>query len=156
MVNIPHPFGGTPAFEALRREGRILESLPFSFYYSPYLATIPRHYDPIAYYDCLIELFRHFTSPRMLARRLATTRSPYVALVHVTRTRVKRRRLGALRALRDGLRSDASLLAFHEGRTRRLPTLYRREYEALLGPFAALMSAEESRPVLDAVPPIVA
>jgi hypothetical protein len=31
VVNIPHPFGGTPLFDQYFSEGRILEAMPFSF-----------------------------------------------------------------------------------------------------------------------------
>jgi hypothetical protein len=146
VVNIPHPFGGTPLFARLR-EGRLLRSLPFSFYYAPYLATIPRHYAPLSYYEKLIELFEHFTAPGMLARRLRTTNSPFVALIHTIRTRVKRGRLRALRRLRDRLATDASFRAFHEGHTSTLPEFYHAEYERLLGRFAPLMTREDRTPL---------
>jgi hypothetical protein len=146
VVNIPHPFGGTPLFEAQLRAGRILTGLPFSFYYSPYVATVPRHYDPVEYYDRLIDLFGHFTSARMLARRLAETPSPYVRLVHVVRTRVKRRRMRAFRRLRGMLANDPQFRAFHEGRSSVLPEHYHREYERLLGRYAPLMSRADRMP----------
>jgi hypothetical protein len=34
-MNIPTPFGGTPLYDQLYREGRILSSLPFAFYSIP-------------------------------------------------------------------------------------------------------------------------
>jgi radical SAM superfamily enzyme YgiQ (UPF0313 family) len=148
VVNIPHPFGGTPLHDALLRAGRILTPLPFSFYYSPYLATVPLHYDPVAYYEKLIDLFTHFTSPGMLARRLRAASAPFVRLVHVVRTRVKRRRLRAFRDLATRLRREPRFCAFHEGRSRELPEFYHREYERLLGPYAPLMSRDDRTPVL--------
>jgi hypothetical protein len=38
-INIPVPFGGTPLHDELAAQGRILTSMPFSFYYAPYLVT---------------------------------------------------------------------------------------------------------------------
>ncbi len=156
VVNIPHPFGGTPLFEAQLAAGRILTSLPFSFYYSPYVASVPRHYGPVEYYERLIDLFSHFTSAHMLARRLAATTSPYVRLVHVVRTRVKRRRLAAFCRLRARLETDPQLGAFHEGRAAVLPELYHREYERLLGRYAPLMSRADRKPDFSAAAVVTA
>ena len=149
VVNIPHPFGGTPLFERCRAEGRLLAAMPFSFYYSPHLVTVPPHYGPLVYYEKLIELFQHFTAPAMLGRRLASTRSAFVRLAHVVRTHTKRQRLRAFRRLAGRLREDAAFRAFHEGESTRLPEFYQREYERTLGPFAPLLSRAERVPVLE-------
>ncbi len=151
VVNIPHPFGGTELFARTRREGRLLAAMPFGFYYSPWLVTVPTGVSPIAYYERLAEIFAHYTSPAMLAARLATAAHPFIKLVHRVRTQVKRRRLAAFRVLRAGLASDAGLRAFHEGRTTELPERYHREYERQLGRFAPLVSRADRRPVLDPV-----
>jgi hypothetical protein len=147
VVNIPHPFGGTPLFAQLHREGRILTTLPFSFYYSPYLATVPMDEDPASYYAKLIDLFAYFTAPAMLLRRLRSTSSRFVRLAHVVRTRVKRRRLHAFRRLHELMIRDRAFAAFHGGRMPRLPEFYHREYERMLGPFAPLMSRADRTPV---------
>ena len=151
VVNIPYPFGGTP-LSTRYREDRVLAAMPFSFYYSPYLVTTLRHYDPITYYRKLIEIFSHFTAPAMLARRLAATSHPLVRLAHVVRTQVKRARLRAFRRLCDALVSDGAVRAFHEGRSRALPELYHREFERMLGPYATLISRAERTPELEPMP----
>ncbi len=148
VVNIPHPFGGTPLFARTLAEGRILEALPFSFYYSPYLATVPRHYEPVEYYAKLIELFEYFTAPGMLLRRLRSTASPFIRAAHVVRTRVKRRRLAMFRRLHAQLVTDRQFRAFHAGRSPDLPATYRETYTRLLGPFGALMTDADAMPVL--------
>jgi radical SAM superfamily enzyme YgiQ (UPF0313 family) len=148
VVNIPHPFGGTPLYTRYLRERRILP-VPFSFYYSPYLVTTLRHYDPLTYYRGLIELFAHFTSPAMLRRRLATARAPFIRVIHRVRTWVKRERLSAFRRLLAALGEDTQLRAFHEGEARALPEFYHREYERMLGPYAALLSRAERMPELE-------
>jgi hypothetical protein len=149
VVNIPFPFGGTPLFERQRREGRILTAMPFALWYSPYVATTFAHYDASEYYGKLIELFAHFTSPAMLARRLGTTSSWFVRVVHLARTRVKRQRLHAFQRLRDLLVSDPTMRRFHEGRATALPEFYHYEYERQLGPWAALMPRADRVPQLE-------
>jgi hypothetical protein len=149
VVNIPHPFGGTPLQARYLRERRILP-LPFSFYYSPYLVTTLLHYDPLTYYRMLIDLFAHFTSPAMLRRRLATARTPFVRLVHRVRTRVKRERLASFRRLLAALSGDAHLRVFHTGQSSGvLPEFYHREYERTLGPYATLLSRIDRIPELE-------
>jgi hypothetical protein len=152
VVNIPHPFGGSPLFDRCLAEGRILTAMPFSFYYSPYVVTVPTDASLETYYDRLIDLFGHFTSGPMLARRLATAASPFVRLLHVVRTGVKRRRLRVFHRLRALLRADPQLRRFHEGRSRTLPEYYHREYERMLGPFAPLLSRRDRLPCFDALP----
>ena len=56
-INIPVPFGGTPLHDELAAGGRILSTMPFSFYYAPYLVTTIKHYDPMTYYEKLIQLY---------------------------------------------------------------------------------------------------
>ena len=63
-INIPTPFGGTPLQEAYLAEDRILEQMPFAFYYNPYLAITLKHYDPVDYYDHLIVMHEVLTSGR--------------------------------------------------------------------------------------------
>jgi hypothetical protein len=148
VVNIPYPFGGTPLFQRWRAEGRILAAMPFSFYYSPYLVTTLRHYTPTNYYERLIDIFTAFTAPAMLVRRLCSTSSTFVRAAHVLRTAVKRRRMGAFRRLRDLLRSDRQVRAFHEGESNVLPEFYHHEYERMLGSYAPLLSRADRIPVL--------
>ena len=152
VVNIPHPFGGTRLFERCRAEGRILTAMPFGFYYSPYLVTVPEHDSPVAYYERLIDLFTHFTAPTMLAARLASSVHPFIRLVHRVRTQVKRRRLAAFRRLALRLRADSGFRAFHDGSDPRLPEVYHHEYDRLLGRFAPLLGRDDRRPVLDPAP----
>lgn len=148
VVNIPHPFGGTPLFTRYLGEGRILASMPFCFYYSPYLVTTLRHYTARQFYRGLIELFEHFTAPSLFLRRLRATTSPFVRMIHTVRTAVKRRRIRTLRRLLGLLESDAGFRAFHDGTSAMLPAFYDAEYERMLGPFAPLMSRADRRPEL--------
>ena len=44
-INIPIAFGGTPFYDELHRSGRIIETMPFFFYYNPYLTITTRNYN---------------------------------------------------------------------------------------------------------------
>jgi hypothetical protein len=151
-INIPSPFGGTPLYDKLRADGRILETLPFAFYYNPYLAITLKHYDPVDYYDHLIELHEELTSNAMLARRLTTDSHPAVRFVHALRTLGTRRELAAFREIRARLARDPRFRAFHENRSADLPEYYHRLYERRLGRYAELMSRRDRIPRLEEGP----
>ena len=68
-INIPVPFGGTPLYETHLAEDRILKSMPFSFYYLPFRVTTLKNYDPIEYYEKLVEIHVEATTHRMLLDR---------------------------------------------------------------------------------------
>ena len=153
-INIPTPFGGTPLQEAYLAEGRILEQMPFAFYYNPYLAITLKHYDPVDYYDNLIDMHAVLTSGRMLARRLATDTPTPVRFVHALRTLGTRSELAAFRGIRRMLLRNRQFRAFHEHRIGNLPDYYHQLFERRLGRFAELISRADRVPVLgDGVPP---
>jgi hypothetical protein len=152
-INIPVPFGGTPLHEELTAAGRILAAMPFNFYYAPYLVTTIKHYDPIAYYEKLVELYSHAASPAMLSRRLRTTSHRVVEYVHRARTASFRSDIACFRRLLELLRSDPAFLAFHEGRTATLPEFYRRTSERMLGRYAELLSPADRTPDLSPADP---
>jgi radical SAM superfamily enzyme YgiQ (UPF0313 family) len=148
VLNIPMPFGGTPLHDKLVAQGRVLRSMPFAFYYAPYLVMTLKHYDPVTYYEKLIELFSHAASPSMLKRRLRSTRHLLAKAVHVARTASARADLGRYRALLRMLRTDAQFRAFHEGRSAALPEYYRRQYRHRLGGYAELLGEVDLTPNL--------
>lgn len=149
-INIPAPFGGTPLYDRYRAEGRVLETMPFAFYYNPYLAIRPRHYDPLAYYGHLVDVNALLSSNAMLMRRLATRQRPAVKFVHLLRTYAVRRELAELRRIRRLLATDAGFRAFHEGRTADLPGFYRHELRRRLGAYAGWLEPADCTPVLPA------
>jgi hypothetical protein len=148
-INIPSPFGGTPLYDQLHREGRILEEMPFAFYYNPYLAITLKNYDPLTYYDHLIDLHEAVTSNAMLTRRIATKTPRTVRFVHTLRTLATRAELREFRRLRARLGSDKDLRAFHEGRRRALPDYYHQQLDKRLGRFAELFPREARVPHLE-------
>ncbi len=147
--NIPVPFGGTPLYEQQLAAGRVLEAMPFTFYYLPYVVLRLEHYHPIEYYEKLIELHEVATSHRLLLRRLAAGRTRGAKAHLALRSFGMRSDLAALRRILGRLRADPQLLAFHEGRNAELPAYYRRRYREYLGPFSELISDEEMQPVLE-------
>lgn len=148
-INIPTPFGATPLRERYAREGRILETLPFAFYYNPYLAIRLNHYDPVTYYDHLIDIHKTLASARMLRRRITTRSRPLIRFIHGLRTFAARTELAALRRIRNMLVTDRQFRAFHEGETTVLPQFYRQELHDRLGRYADILSLDEITPVAE-------
>ena len=150
VVNIPTPFGGKPLHDRYLAEGRVLRSLPFAFYYNPYLAAVVKHYHPLEYCDHLIDIHETMASHAMLARRLVTGPSATVRFIHALRTVGVRADLAELRRIRAMLASDAGFRAFHEGRSDALPAYYHRRLEERLRRYAELVSRADRTPVHEA------
>jgi hypothetical protein len=148
-INIPSPFGGTPLYDELHRDGRILKAMPFALYYNPYLAITLKHYDTTTYYDHLIDMHEVLTSNAMLLRRLTTKAHPIVRFVHALRTLATRVELGDFRRIRAMLGADAQFRAFHEGRSEDLPSFYARLLDKRLGRYAQLLPPAALRPILE-------
>lgn len=149
-INIPTAYGGTPLYDQLYRDGRILAAMPFSFYYNPYLAITIKHYDPATFYDHLIELNVARASGAVLLRRLMSRTPPAVRFVNAVRTFDTWFELLELRRIRAMLASDAQLRAFHEGRSRTLPAFYVSLFDRRLGRYAELLPPAARWPMLDA------
>jgi radical SAM superfamily enzyme YgiQ (UPF0313 family) len=148
-INIPTPFGGTPVYEQLVRESRILRAMPFGFYYTPYLVTTLKHYDPVDYYRQFVGLLEHASAPAMLRRRIGSTQNRTVRLVHRIRTAGMRTTLKNNRRILSLLRSDPNFRAFHDGRSAALPQYYRDRYERMLGRYSDLLSPADRVPDLE-------
>ncbi len=153
-INIPTAYGGTPLYDQMHRDGRILEAMPFLFYYNPYLAITIKHYDPMTFYDQLIELNLARASGAMLFRRLTTRAPRMIRFINAVRTFSTRFELRELRRIRTTLASDAQFRAYHEGRSRSLPPFYTRLFERRLGRYAELLPPSRRQPVLDPPAPI--
>ncbi len=147
-LNIPVPFGGTPLHVEYLRNRRILEAMPFGFYYAPYLVTTLRHYDPVTFYEKLIDLLTFSSSPEMLRRRQRCAANRLVSQVNWARAVWTRAEIAIYRKLLDRLRTDRAFREFHEGRRRALPDFYHHQYERALGPYAKLISQDDRRPDL--------
>ena len=147
-VNMPIPIGGTPLYDSYDSEGRILKSMPLPFYFKfSYLTVRMQNYSPVEYYDGLIALNRELSSPRMMARRMAT-RTPLASrLVQIARALAVRKDIEDMQRVRDLLVADAGFRGFFEGRTQQLPDFFHNLYEKNLGPYAELIPRNERIPV---------
>ena len=148
VVNIPMPFGGTPLFDQYLKEERLLESMPFSFYYSPYLVTTLKNYDPITYYRKLIDILDHRSTGAMLLKRLRVRSSASLRLLVIVRNFRARESIKRFRQILNQLTIDHHCREFHESTSKVLPEFYHQQYERLLGPYASLMPREERTPIL--------
>jgi hypothetical protein len=148
-INIPTAFGGTPLYDQMHRDGRILEAMPFHFYYNPYLALTVRNYAPAVFYDGLIELNLERSSSARLLRRLTTRAPPTIRFINTVRTLDTKFELRALRRIREMLASDAQFRGYHEGRSKNLPAFYNKLFERRLGKYAELLPLPTRRPVLE-------
>jgi radical SAM superfamily enzyme YgiQ (UPF0313 family) len=148
-LNIPMAFGGTPLFDTLLKEGRLLPKLPFNFYVIPYLTVILKNYDPIEYFTKMIDMYAVLYSRQMIqARRKA--KSPWQAkTLHYIRTVGFYTLSRAMQSMLDRLKHDRQFYAFHTGKSDVLPEFYVHEYQEQLGKYAELMPASENQPVLD-------
>ena len=151
-INIPVPFGGTPLHDELTAGGRILSAMPFAFYYAPYLVTTIKNYDPITYYEKLVELYAHAASPEMLRRRLQASSHRAIGYVQRARAAGFRADIASFHGILDLLRTDPRFLAFHEGRTATLPDFYQHAGDRMLGRYAELLTAADRTPDLSPAP----
>ena len=145
-IGIPTPYGETPLYHQHLAEGRILTSMPFAFYWGPYLVTRLKNYSPVTYYEKLIDIFSHMTSGSTLLKRLQAT-SGIIRFAHLARTFGMRQMVGRFRRFVELMKTDRHFRAFHEGESQTLPEFYHRQYEILLGSYATLLSREDRQPV---------
>ena len=144
--NIPVPFGKTPLYEKYLNEDRILTSMPFTFYYMPYLVFVLKNYSAAAFYEKLIDIISYVSSGSMLLKRLKSAPSPFPAGYNLVKTLGNRQMIMRLRQILDLLKTDPQFRAFHEHETDVLPEFYHHQYERLLGPYSGLMSRDDRKP----------
>ena len=148
-INIPTPYGRTPLYDDYLAKGRILASMPFAFYYMPYLVMTLQNYTPREYYDNLIDLYSAANSLKLLGARIGSTPDYSLKALYVLRAFAFQGILAKLRRTARRLREDEDFRAFHEGRTARLPAYYRSLYSKRMGRYAELLSAADMTPDLE-------
>lgn len=153
-ICIPIAYGGTPLQASLSEEGRILERMPFTFYFTPYLMMVLKNYDALTYYRKLADYSSLLVSNQLLRRRLSARTPGYVKFVNFYRTFTFRAWHAEFQRISKCLQGEASLRAFHAGESQALPDFYAAEYKRQLGKYSELMPIEESQPMLngDGVP----
>jgi radical SAM superfamily enzyme YgiQ (UPF0313 family) len=146
-VNIPIPFGETPFAEHVRREGRLVEGLPHSFYCAPYIAMRPRSYEIPDYLARLIRIYEAMVAPGLLLRRLRAIPFRLGKGVAIARTLALRTELGELRRFHRALTRDTDLQRFYEpGTAVPLPEFFVRRLKQRLGRYAGVLPVESFTP----------
>ena len=67
--------------------------------------------------------------------------------IHGVQALGMRHELGELKRLRALIATSPGVRAFHEGKSNVLPEVYHRRFEAMLGPYATLVSRSDRRPL---------
>ena len=119
--NIPVPFGNTPLYEKYLSENRILTSMPFSFYYMPYLVFMLKNYDAATFYEKLIEILSFTSSGKMLAERFKSSLLPFPAGYNFVKAMGNRQMIKRLSEILELLNTDPQFRAFHNRETDVLP-----------------------------------
>lgn len=137
----------TPLRDGAAQDGRLLEAMPLALSCSPYLAMVPRHYEPLEFYERLVPLMEAAIAPRLTLRRLALRDPAAIRLARLSRTVTARQDLGQMRAVRDLLRADPAMRAFHAGRATDLPAHYAALIARRLGHYRDLLKPADLRPL---------
>lgn len=146
---VPVAYGGTPFRRSLENQGRILTTLPFTFYFTPYLMLILKNYDALTYFERMADLYSVLVSPKLIRARMAAKTPRLVKGVNLYRSIMCRPILGTFQEMAHLLRTDPSYRVFHAGESPVLPGLYVGAYRRQLGKYAELMPIEESQPMLN-------
>lgn len=147
--SIPMAFHGTPLYDEVRRERRLLKTMPFSFYAMPYLTIVLKHYDPVTFFERMAELFALLVSNRMFRLRLAADSPWFAKFVNSLRIHELSEVLSNLREILKQLQRDPQMVKFHLGVTTAVPDFYLRRYNEQLGRYAEMMPLAESGPFLE-------
>ena len=151
-LNIPVPYGGTPMFDRYLKERRILKAMPLAFYHAPYLVTTLQNYDPVDFYDHLIDMFEYSASLRLTVRRLRKTPTMTLKLTQAGRAFSLRAAIAKMKRIRDAIAGSKEMYRFHVGEQTDLPEFYRRRMATLLGRWQEVVPESYWTPVLDQPP----
>jgi radical SAM superfamily enzyme YgiQ (UPF0313 family) len=146
-INVLTPYGGTPIYDQMVREGRLLAAMPLALYCSPYLALVLRNYDAVEYYTKLIRLLEASISTEISLSRALLRDKMVIKLARLAQTIAVRRDIAEMRKIRDALESNRPLRIFHEGHSTDLPVIYRRQLWQRLGRYAELLTPEDLVPI---------
>ncbi|OGO26253.1 MAG: hypothetical protein A2W33_09065 [Chloroflexi bacterium RBG_16_52_11] len=143
-LHIPIPFGGTPMFDTLLKEGRILKTMPFTFYRVPHMTILFKNYDPIEYMEYMVDLFATASSQTLLKMRFASDNNFIARGINLMRTITAKRRYKVFGNTLELLKNDPQFLAFHKGETEKLPDHYVLEYKRIMGKYSELVPVGEN------------
>ena len=150
-INILTPYGGTPVFNQLMRENRLLRAMPLALFCSPYLAVTLKNYDALGFYMRFVRLLEASVSSTMSLRRAVLPDHVLLKVGRFAQTIAVRRDIHEMRTIRDARRHDTGLRNFHAGRSGKLPDIYRHHLQRRMGRFSALLTEAECQPVFNEV-----
>lgn len=145
-LNIVTPYGGTPVYDDMAREGRLLPCMPLALYCSPYQAFVMKNYDPVTFYDQFIDLLAASTSAALTIKRITSRGHAALKIARLGQTSAVRHDISEMRLIRDEIRRGPRMRAFHEGRAMALPDFYNRHLDQRLGRYAELLTAADRIP----------
>lgn len=145
-LNILTPYGGTPVYDDMAREGRLLPCMPLALYCSPYLAFVMKNYDSITFYDRFIDLLAASTSAALTIKRIASRSHAALKIARLGQTTAVRHDIREMRLIRDEIHRNPRMRTFHEGRSMALPDFYNRHLDQRLGRYAELLTAADRIP----------
>ncbi|SMF73510.1 Radical SAM superfamily enzyme YgiQ, UPF0313 family [Tistlia consotensis] len=148
-INIPTVYGGTPLFDQLLREDRIVRGMPYALYRPPYLTMTLKNYDPLDYFSQLIDIQKAAFSARSFRYHLTREAPAYLKAYSVIRKATEgAEQIRGLRRMRQAFLQDPAMGDFYAGRSTGLPQLYEAALRRLLGRHRELLCDEDIRPVL--------
>ncbi len=100
------------------------------------------------YFEKVIDLHAHATTPEMLRRRLATTRDRQVQALHIVRTLTVRRMVKVFRKTLATWKQNRQAVAFHHRDTDVLPEVYEQMLRRALGRFSELLTRADLTPLV--------
>ena len=154
-LNIPIPLGGTPLYKQHLANNRILKAMPLAFF-MPYVVSTLKNYDPVTYYEKIIDVTSFSVSNSLLKRRMkSASKSWTLKILYQARTINAKRVNNGYRKILELLRSNSRFRAFHEGESEVLPEFYHKEYERILGSYAELLSQADRVPNLEQIEPVL-
>ena len=146
-INILTPYGGTPIYDQMIEEGRLLKAMPLALYCSPYVAIVLKNYGLVDFYDALIRLLSASIGLHITLRRAFLRDHPVLKLARLGQTLAVRRDIHEMRLIKSELETNAQMRAFHEGRQNELPSFYAHHLERRLGRYAGILSPAEISPL---------
>ena len=122
------------------------------FYIKPFLSLILKNYDPVTYYEKMVDLHQVATSSKLLKSRMKSSPSLKIKMIHFYRNLASKGLINTYKSILHRLKTDQQFLAFHSAETDVLPGEYVNLYRKQLGHYAELAPVEDSRPLLTSEP----
>jgi radical SAM superfamily enzyme YgiQ (UPF0313 family) len=137
-VNVPIPYGGTPMFDRMTSEGRVLGGLPSMFFFAPMLVLRMQNYEPVEYLRRMRSLYRSISGVKATWSRVQRG-SLAVRVLNAARGISVRSQLRRLAWLEHLATKDVSVRRFYDGKSTEVPGPFAAILKARLGPYFDLL-----------------